>query len=277
MERVHRTMISFAITGALIYVSVVGGLAVLQRDLLFRPSGLPASPAAAAVPEMRPVAVRTADALEIVGWYAPPPSPGRPVVVLYHGNAGHLGMRAFKARAFLDAGFGVWLAGYRGYGGNPGSPSEEGLYADARAALDHLAAGGIGGERVVLYGESLGTGVAVQMATERPVGAVVLEAPYTTIPDVAAGIYPFAPVHLLARDRFDSIAKISRIGAPLLVLHGERDRVVPIDLGRRLFEAAVSPKRGVFLPQPGHNDLYDWGALEHVLGFLTGTQGPLRQ
>lgn len=260
-------MLSIVTTGALAYASVVGTMAFFQRDLLFRPFGLPGAPAAAAVPEMAPATVRTADGLDLTGWYAPTPA-GRPTVVLYHGNAGHLAMRAFKARRFLDAGFGVWLAGYRGYAGNAGRPTEAGLYADGRAVLDHLAGLGVAGGGLILYGESLGTGVAVQMATERPVAAVVLEAPYTTIPDVAAGRYPFLPVRLLARDRFDSLSKVGRLTTPLLVVHGERDAVVPVRLGRRLFEAASGPKQGVFLPQPGHNDLYDWGAAEHVLAFL---------
>lgn len=260
-------MLSFVAAGALTYASVVGAMAYFQRDLLFRPSGQPGAPAAAAVPEMAAVTVRTADGLDITGWYAPAPA-GRPTVVLYHGNAGHLAMRAFKARHFLDAGFGVWLAGYRGYAGNPGQPSEAGLYADGRAVLDHLAGLGVGNGQLVLYGESLGTGVAVQMAAERPVAAIVLEAPYTTIPDVAATLYPFLPVHLLARDRFDSLSKVVDLTAPLMVVHGERDAVVPVRLGRRLFEAAGGPKRGVFLPEPGHNDLYAWGAAGHVLAFL---------
>ena len=166
------------------------------------------------------------------------------------------------------------LAEYRGYGGNPGTPSEEGFYADGRAALDFLAAREVPAARIVLYGESLGTGVAVQLALERRVGAVVLEAPFTSAVDVGADIYPFLPVRLLARDRFDSIAKIAAIGAPLLVLHGEADKVVPVRFGRALLAAARQPKEGVFVPGAGHADLYQHGGAGIVLDFLARRLGP---
>lgn len=245
------------------YGGLLGLLYAAQRRLLFFPDRAPARPEAWNVADMAPIVVRTVDGLDLTGWHRPPSRAGLPTVVLFHGNAGHLGMRGFKARHLLDAGFGVLLAGYRGYGGNPGQPSEDGLYADARAFLDRM-----GEAPVVVYGESLGTGVAVQMAVERRVAGVVLEAPYTSVPDIGAMRFPWAPVRLLMRDRFDSLAKIGRIRAPLLIVHGERDRTIPIRFGRRLFEAAAEPKRAAWLPAAGHNDVYDHGAFEIVRRFL---------
>jgi fermentation-respiration switch protein FrsA (DUF1100 family) len=250
------------------YAAAVGGLYAFQRRLLYVPDRTRPEPSAFGAADMAVVRVTTADGLRLESWYRPPAGPGSPVLVYLHGNAGHLGRRADKVRPFLVAGLGVLLVGYRGYGGNPGAPSEEGLYTDARAALGFLAGQGIGEDRVVLYGESLGTGVAVHMATETRARAVVLEAPFTSITDVAASRFPLVPVRWLLRDRFDCRAKIGAIGTPLLILHGARDVVVPLRFGARLFEAAHEPKRFARFPRAGHTDLYDHGAAEVVLNFL---------
>ncbi len=242
---------------ALLYVGLAAALFVVQRQMLYIPFGAIEEPRVAGVPEMAAVRPRTSDGLDIVGWHAPPREAGAPTVVLFHGNGGHLGMRAWMARALLDAGMGVMLAGYRGYEGNAGSPSEDGLYADARAALDWLAERGVAGGDLVLYGESLGTGVAVKMASERPVAAMILQSPYTSIADVAATMFWFLPVHWLVRDRFDSLSRIAALRVPLLVVHGERDDLIPVALGRALFAAAREPKRALWIPEGGHNDLWD--------------------
>ena len=147
-------------------------------------------------------------------------------------------------------------------------PTEEGLYSDARAALDFFARQGLGAERLVLYGESLGSAVAVQMATERSVAALILEAPMTSVAAVAQARYPIFPVRWLVLDRFDSLAKIGSVRAPLLLMHGERDTVVPIRFGRVLFEAANEPKEARYFTDAGHNDLQAFGAPDAVLDFL---------
>ena len=191
-----------------------------------------------------------------------------PTIAYFHGNAGNIADRGFKVRPFLDAGLGVLLVGYRGYGGNPGAPSEAGLFADGRAALDFLAGQGVPANRIVVFGESLGSGVAVLLASERRLGAVVLEAPFTSAADAGQRAYPFLPVRRLIRDRFDSLSRIGAIGAPLLIVHGECDRVVPADQGRRLLAAAAEPKEGVFLPEAGHNDAFEHGSVRLALEFL---------
>jgi uncharacterized protein len=251
------------------YALLVGGLAVFQRDMIYHPGSELVNPVQAGVPEMIPVPVRTQDNLVITGWYAPATRPDAATVVLFHGNAGTLAHRAHKARMLLDAGYGVFLAGYRGYGGNPGRPSEAGLYDDARAALAWLAACGIPKSQVIVYGESLGTGVAVQMATEHPnLAALVLEAPFTRLPDLAPAFLLPGFADMLMVDRYDSLSKIPSVRAPLLVLHGEHDGIVPVDMGRRVFAAASCRKEGAFLAQAGHNDLWDHGGGERVLKFL---------
>ena len=214
-----------------VYVVIVAALFVFQRNLMYYPDTTVPSPAASGVSEMEAVSLATDDGLRLLAWYRAAVE-GRATVVYFHGNGGHLGHRGDKVRPYLDAGLGVLLVSYRGYAGNPGSPTEDGLYADGRAALDFLAERGVGPAGVVLYGESLGSGVAVELAHRRaasePVAAVVLESPFSTVPDVAQAHYPFVPARWMVKDRFDSVAKIAAIGAPLLILHGVRDRVSPI-------------------------------------------------
>ncbi|MGZ8996730.1 MAG: alpha/beta hydrolase, partial [Rhodospirillales bacterium] len=174
---------------------------------------------------------------------------------------------------YLNAGLGVLLVGYRGYGGNPGHPSEEGFYEDARAAARFIEAEGIPPDRVVLYGESLGSAVAIhlaaeQAARERPYAAVIGEGAPSSVADVAAKRYPFAPVRTLIKDRFDSQAKVGGINAPLLLLHGEDDTVVPQRFGRALYDAASEPKQVRWIDGAGHNNLTYHAIDTIVLEFL---------
>lgn len=167
------------------------------------------------------------------------------------------------------------LLEYRGYGGNPGKPSERGLYADAEAAAAFLESEAIAAERLVVWGESLGSAVAVHLAAERRVAAVVLEAPFTSVAAVAQLHYPFVPAAVLVRDRFDALSRIGRVAAPLLVLHGGRDRVVPIRLAQALFAAAPGPKEGWFVPEAEHENLAAFGAVEAAIAFIERRVGGL--
>lgn len=237
--------------GAPLAAYVLAGCSLygIQRSLVFHPwEGVPEQAEAAG---MVPVRVTAADGVAVVHWYAPA-QPGHATVVLFHGNGGTVSALASWATAFRARGFGVVLADYRGYSGNPGRPSEEGLYADARAILDWLAAQGIDERQTVLVGWSLGTGIAVQMAVERQPEALVLLAPYTSIVDVGARRYPIFPVSLLMRDRFDSRSKIAAVHTPVMIVTGERDHVVPPDMGHDLYAAAGEPKLALFLPETGH-------------------------
>ncbi|HRC27668.1 MAG TPA: alpha/beta fold hydrolase, partial [Alphaproteobacteria bacterium] len=206
---------------------------------------------------MEGVEVKTDDGLALEGWFFPPPEDSaKPVLVYFHGNAGSIQNRGPVVRPWMEDGYGVLLVEYRGYGGNPGSPSEEGLYEDARAWLGWLAGHGIADGRVIVYGESLGSGVAVQMAMEHPgLLAVVLQSAYTSLPDVARLSYPYVPVNLLMKDRFETLDKIGSLNVPVLLLHGARDPLIPVAQANALYEAAVEPKRIVVFPEGRHNDL----------------------
>jgi fermentation-respiration switch protein FrsA (DUF1100 family) len=249
------------------YGALVGGLYVFQRNLLYFPGpGRPELGDLAAL-GVREITLKTADEVSLLSWYLPPRD-GHPVIAYFHGNGGHIGYRAERLRGFARHGYGVLMAEYRGYGGNPGTPSEAGLVADGAAALDFLAAEGIAPCRIVIYGESLGSGVAVPLAAERKVAGLILEAPFTSVAEVAQYHYSFIPASALVRDRFDSLARIGDVRAPILVLHGERDRVVPVRFGRALFDAAPEPKELWLAREAGHEDLVRYGALEAVLDFL---------
>lgn len=261
-------LLGFAATA---YLALVLALFVGQRHLLYHTAGhLPEPPA-----PFQAVSVPTSDGLSLTAWYAPPAQPKGLVVLMLHGNAGTIAGREDKARHFLKAGHGVLLLEYRGFAGLPGRPSEDGLLEDGRGALRWLAGQAVPVSRVVLYGESLGTGVAVGLASATTPAAVILEAPYTSAADVAALQYPYVPVHWLMLDPFDSLARIGRITAPLLIIHGQRDGLIPVAQARRLFAAAPEPKRLKIMEQAGHNDLFAWGAGEGMGEFLAGLPGML--
>lgn len=228
----------------------------IQRRLIYFPTGGVPTPAEIGLIGVEPVTVKTTDGLELGGWFvaASGPSP-RVTVLVFNGNAGNRSHRGPLAAAFHRHGLQVLLVDYRGYGGNPGAPTESGLAADSRAARAYLAGRpDVDASRIVYFGESLGTAVAVDLASEHPPAALVLRSPFTSMSDVGQHHYPFLPVRLLLRDRFAAIDQVGRIRVPLLVIAGARDRIVPIEHSRRLYDAAVAPKTLVVLPEADHND-----------------------
>jgi fermentation-respiration switch protein FrsA (DUF1100 family) len=268
----YRRAGGWIMTLALVYGVFIGALALMQKNLMYFPDAIRFVPSEWALKEMEPLTVTTEDGLQITSWYRPARASDKLTIVFFQGNAGHLGYRNYKVRPWLDAGYGVLMVGYRGFG-NPGSPSEEGLYMDAQAAIDAIHApaapgGSVPEGALVFYGESMGTGVATQMATEYAAAALILESPYTSVPDVGADRYPLVPVRWLLRDQYDSIAKIGNVHMPLLLLHGELDQVVPVKFGKALFEAANEPKQAIWVPDAGHNNVYNLNVQQAVLTFI---------
>ncbi len=223
------------------------------------------------------VRYETSDGVRLAGAFFPPPPPDASVLLYFHGNAEAAAHNLPLAAELRARDFGVFLAEYRGYGGLPGSPSEEGLYADGEAALAELGRLGVPPSRVVLVGRSLGSGVAVELATRHRVGAVVLVSAYTSIVDMGRTVAgPLA--RLVIRDRFDSLSKIARVASPVVLLHGTRDDVVPVAMGRRL-SAARPDARWVEVPEATHNDFPGLAGLvarevEAVLARDTAAAGP---
>lgn len=261
-------LVTLLIIAVAAYGTLLAALWLGQRALLYKPDRAHPAPPADPPAGFRTLESRTADGLALAHWFVPPRDPSAPVVVVLHGNAGHRGSAFDKFRPLADWGHGLVVADYRGYGGNPGKPSEPGLLADARSVLEALADQGVPAERVVLYGESLGTGVAVAMAAERPVAGLILEAPFSSVADVAQSIYWYTPAKWLVRDRFDSALRMRRVSAPILVLHGGRDETIPPRFGRRLHAAAPEPKHLWFHDEANHIDLWERGADRVVADFL---------
>jgi uncharacterized protein len=227
---------------------------VLQRRMIYFPLPQDVAHAASALERAEDVTFETADGLLLHGWFASPAQSNGATVLIFNGNAGDRSSRAPLATALTRAGFSVLLFDYRGYGRNPGQPTEPGLVADARAARQYVSSrADVDPARLVYFGESLGAAVAVALAVEQAPAALVLRSPFTSLADMARLQFPFLPTFLL-RDRLESLNQISRVDCPLLVITGDRDSVVPPAQSRRLYEAAPGPKRFVLIAGADHND-----------------------
>jgi uncharacterized protein len=228
----------------------------MQRRLMYFPTRSVQTPGEIGLTGVEPVTFETSDGLRLSGWFvaASGTSP-RVTVLVFNGNAGNRAHRWPLAAALHRHGLQVLLFDYRGYGGNPGTPTKNGLAADSRAARAYLTGrADVDRSRIVYFGESLGTAVAVDLSVEHPPAALVLRSPFTSMADVGQHHYPFLPVRLLLRDRFAAIDQIQQIRVPLLVIAGGDDRIVPVENSRRLYDAAVAPKTLLVLPDTDHND-----------------------
>jgi uncharacterized protein len=251
-----------------LYVGLATMIYLAQRSLMYFPETIHTTPAAAGLPQAEEVSLTASDGAKILVWHVPPRD-GKPVILYFHGNGGALKYRVERFRKLIGAGIGLVALEYRGYGGLPGSPSEQGLIADADAAyaftIAHYPA-----QQIVLWGESLGSGVAVALAAEKPVGRVILEAPFTSALAIGQQRYWYLPVRLLMKDQFRSDQRIGKVTAPLLILHGVQDRVIPYAMGEHLFDLANKPKHIVRFLDGGHEDLDQNGAFDAVGRFLAG-------
>lgn len=257
-----------AIVVACLYVGAVAVLYARQRSLMYFPDTVHTTPADAGLPEAAEVPLTAADGAHVTAWSAAPQG-DKPVIVYFHGNGGSLRYGVARFRQLIGAGIGLVALEYRGYGGNEGSPSEAGLIADGEAAYAYAAAH-YPVSQIVLWGQSLGSGVAVAVAAEKPVARVILEAPFTSTAAVASLRYWYVPVGLLMKDQFHSDRRIEKVTAPVLILHGVKDQVVPYAMGERLFELANQPKHIVQFLDAGHDNLDANGALNAVARFLAG-------
>ena len=238
---------------ALISVGILVAVYWMQRWLIYHPQPEPVElPSAQHYPGLRDIRLTTSDGVELHAWYWPVDSHG-PAVLFLHGNGGDRSGRISLVQSLQERGYSVLALDYRGYGGSGGSPTEIGLYADAEAAAEWLV--DAGHTQLVYLGESLGTGVAVELARRRPPAALILEAPFDSLVKTAQYHFPWLPVSLLLRDRFESATKVADMPVPLLVIHGDFDEVVPQPRGVALFEAAQKPKTWVPVAEAGHNDL----------------------
>jgi fermentation-respiration switch protein FrsA (DUF1100 family) len=257
------------IVAAVGYLGALALLFVKQREMLFPiPTWERTSPEAAGFPEAEEHVLTTSDGEKVIIWHVPA-QPGHPVILFFPGNGDFLAGRVSRFRAMTSDGAGLVALSYRGYAGSSGYPNERGILLDAAAAYAFTIAR-YAAERIVVWGFSLGTGVAVALASERPIGKLILEAPYTSTTDIAAAVFPLVPVRWLMRDQFHSDERIARVTAPLLVMHGTDDPVIPLTFGERLFALAHEPKRLVRFAGGGHDNLDYYGAIETVRRFVGG-------
>lgn len=265
-----RRIISICFLFVCLYSLIVGFLYLNQRAIIYQPLKEKPDVNIGKVPDIQIIQVKPADMDQMLSaWYQPPTDPKKAVMVFFHGNGGNIQWRTWRTIPLMQKGYGVLLAEYRGYGGNPGTPTELGLYQDAEAYYQFLLKNGIPENRIVMYGESLGTGVATYMADKyKNVAGLILDGGYTSLVDVAKSDYFFVPVNFLMIDKFPSIDRIGTVKAPILIMHGEKDSVVPVRFGMALYDRANSRKTLKIYPDGAHADLYNHGAFDAVFEFL---------
>lgn len=253
----------FVLLAGSFYALAVVVMYLAQRRFIYFPDPARTAPAVVGLGDVSERIIATPDGERIVAWYGKA-KPGQPTLLYFHGNGGALEARSERMRKYLDRGRGMFMMSYRGFSGSTGSPSEAANVADAMLACESLLKEGVSPDDIILYGESLGSGVAVQVAAAKKVGGVILDSPFTSIVERAGELYPWLPVGLLLQDRYESIRYIGAVHAPLFILHGEVDDVVPVDMGRRLFAAANSPKEIRTLSGAGHADHHEFGSFEII-------------
>jgi fermentation-respiration switch protein FrsA (DUF1100 family) len=253
---------------ALLYLVALLFLYCTQSGKIFPGSTTRPDLAATSIADRGKAVMIQSQAGPLLSWYIPASRSDGRTICYFHGNAGGIAERVERVLPYLAIGYGALLVGYPGYGGNPGVASEDNFYRIARANLDFLAEAGVTADKLILFGESLGTGVAVQMATERRALALILEAPPASIYHSAWARYPYLAFKQLIRHKFASIEKIGHLHLPLLIIHGERDRTTNVRFGRMLLARANEPKQGFFPSEAGHNDLMQHGMPETVRAFL---------
>jgi uncharacterized protein len=265
-----RRLCLFAFVVLALYVCALAVLFVNQRSLLYPASDRRTTAAEAGLSGFQDLVLQTPDGERLVAWWKPP-QPGKALILYFHGNGGSLWNGRLRAQALTASGRGLLMISYRGYSGSTGSPTEMGLHTDARTAYDWVRQS-YEASRLVAYGESLGTGVAVRLASEQPLAGLILDAPYTSTADVASLIYWYVPVSWLMLDQFRSLDIIQQVRAPILILHDTDDRTIPFTFGERLYAAAPEPKRFVRIESGSHSRNLEQGGMAAVEDFLAAIE-----
>tara|TARA_B110000438_G_scaffold169997_1_gene162486 strand:- start:574 stop:1374 length:801 start_codon:yes stop_codon:yes gene_type:complete len=260
-------MINYIISAIIIYFFLGFLLFFFQRRIIFNVSGKPNQPIDYGLPEIQVVNIVTSDKISLISWYSKPKL-DKPTLLYLHGNSFDIGERAYRIERYIKNGWGVLLLSWRGFSGNKGNPTEKNLYEDASSALNWLKnKKNTDFKNIVIYGESLGSAVAVQLSTQNNFKSVILEAPFTSIYDIALKRYKIYPFKFLILDKFDNYKKINQIKSPILIVSGKNDEVVPHKHSIKLFNAANYPKDFLFIDEAMHNNLYDFGIEKIVINF----------
>ena len=259
--------LQFILTIFVIYFLVLVFLYFYQRSLLYHPNENNYSGDKISL-DIEKVKIQTADNIELLGWYHKKNLKDYKTLVYFHGNAGSLENRVHKLNHFQDMNINFLIIAWRGFNGNKGKPSERGLYVDGKSAIDWLIKKGVDEKNLILYGESLGTGVATHLAQNKNYAGVILETPFTSMVDAAKNFYPYIPINLLLKDKFENFKKVNNINTPILVMHGEVDQIVPFSMGKKIYEIANNPKYSYFTKYDDHMMEYDENLVLALKSFL---------
>ncbi len=267
LKKIRNITLQLILIIFLIYLVFMLFLYFYQRNLLYHPNENNYSGDNISV-AIQKVKISTPDNIELVGWYHKKDLKNFKTLVFFHGNAGSLENRIYKLNHFQDMDINFLIIAWRGFSGNNGKPSEEGLYLDGKSAIDWLINNGVNEKNLVLYGESLGTGVATHLAQNKNFAGVILETPFTSMIDTAKKFYPYIPVKLLLKDKFENYKKIKNINSPILIMHGEKDQIVPYSMGKKIYEIANKPKYSYFTKYDDHMMEYDENLILALKSFL---------
>jgi len=239
-----------------IYLLVLAFLFIFQRSLMYHPDENNYSGDKLEV-DIQKVRIKTKDNIELLGWFHNKNLKDYKTILYLHGNAGKLENRIHKLNHFKDMNVNFLIIAWRGFSGNNGNPSEKGLYIDGESAINWLQNKGIEEENIIIYGESLGTGIATQISQNKSFAGLVLETPFTSMVEAAKNFYPYIPVGLILKDKYKNDEKIKNINIPVLVMHGEADQIVPFWMGKKIFNLANDPKYSYFTKYDDHMMEYD--------------------
>ena len=251
----------------LIYILILAFLYFYQRNLMYHPDENNYFGDQLSV-DIKEVKVITDDNIDLLGWYHEKDIKKNKTILFFHGNAGSLENRIHKLNHFRDMNVNFLIIAWRGFSGNKGKPSEKGLYEDGKSAINWLVNKGVKHENIILYGESLGTGVATHLAQNKKFAGIILETPFTSMIDAAKNFYPYIPVGLLLKDKFDNKSKIINVNSPILIMHGEADQIVPFFMGKKMYEIANEPKYSYFTKHDNHMMEYDENLIKALNSFL---------
>ena len=251
------------------YILILLSTYIFQRNLLYHPSENNYSGDKITVP-IEKIKIKTKDNIDLIAWYHQKNLNKYKTILFLHGNAGSLENRIHKINQFKDMNINFLIVAWRGFSGNKGQPTEEGLYEDARSSVRWLKNKGINEKNLIIYGESLGTGVAVEIAQNTNFAGIILESPFTSMIDAGKDKYPFLPVRFLLKDKYESDKKIKNIKSPVLVMHGKVDNIVPFHMGRKIYELANNPKYSYFSEYDDHMMEYNEKLLKVLRDFIDG-------
>ena len=252
---------------ALIYFSILISTYIFQRSLLYHPTENNYAGDQITV-SVDKVKIKTQDDIELIAWYHNKTQNEYKTILFLHGNAGTLENRIHKINHFQEMNINFLIIAWRGFSGNSGKPTEKGLYEDARSAVRWLKSRGIKENNIIIYGESLGTGIATEIAQNKNFAGIILESPFTSMVEAGKDKYPFLPVRLLLKDKYESNKKIKNIHTPILIMHGKVDKIVPFHMGKKMYELANKPKYSYFSEYDDHMMEYNEKLLRTLRNFI---------